>query len=464
MTSPYSPAAGWPGPASGTLVTKWPRFSRDTITPSARSTSSPRRTVIAVTPYCLASSRSTGSRPPTGYRPAAIPARRSPAICWYAGTAPSRLIVTDKGYRAWPPGHAAPQSSLLPYSLCYRLLYSRFGTGCPAPTRLPVLAAAASTHLVVAGAAPGQEHWLPADRRTTVIPPRPSTPDHSPATARAGSTPDRSGLWLGTAAAALGVLAAAAATVSFSAQYQMVHAARGLPAVAALEAAIPDAAALIFASLGIALALHGRRAVRTRLLNLASVATSVVMNVFAAAPGWRGLAIWAMPPVAYALASDTLIGVVRATAIARHKNLRTVAGLDEATPLSVLGGLALWLVRLCVAPMSTIRGLRAWVLEECPVAPGRRESRPAPAASARPAEPVKAITPPVHKPGATRSGTKTARFLALVIEEHGPLAGISLPSVSRICTQMAPQVELNTGAARTALRKAVLAAQNGSIR
>ena len=35
------------------------------------------------------------------------------------------------------------------------------------------------------------------------------------------------------------------------------------------------------------------------------------MNVIAAVPGWRSLAVWGMPPVAYALASDTLIGVIR---------------------------------------------------------------------------------------------------------------------------------------------------------
>ena len=131
---------------------------------------------------------------------------------------------------------------------------------------------------------------------------------------------DRSGLWLRNAAAGLGVLAAAAAAVSFTAQYRMADAARHLPAIAALEAAIPDAAALVFACLGIALALHGRRALRARALNLASVGTSVFMNAIAAAPGWRNLAIWALPPVAYALASDTLIGVVRARAIARHQS------------------------------------------------------------------------------------------------------------------------------------------------
>ena len=122
-----------------------------------------------------------------------------------------------------------------------------------------------------------------------------------------GPPDDRSGLWLRNAAAGLGVLAAAAAAVSFTAQYRMADAARHLPVIAALEAAIPDAAALVFACLGIALALHGRRALRARALNLAAVATSVFMNAIAAAPGWRNLAIWALPPVAYALASDTLV-------------------------------------------------------------------------------------------------------------------------------------------------------------
>src|SRR5215470_19440610 len=61
--------------------------------------------------------------------------------------------------------------------------------------------------------------------------------------------------------------------------------------------------------------------VRARVLNLAAVGTSVFMNAIAAAPGWPNLAVWAMPPVAYALASDTLIGVVRAAALARHQDL-----------------------------------------------------------------------------------------------------------------------------------------------
>jgi hypothetical protein len=257
---------------------------------------------------------------------------------------------------------------------------------------------------------------------------------------------DRSGLWLRNAAGGLCVLAAAAAAVSFTAQYRMVDATRHLPAIAALEASIPDAAALVFACLGIALALHGRRALRPRALNLASVGASVFMNAIAAAPGWRNLAIWAMPPVAYALASDTLIGVVRAWALARHQHLNTALAADQGTPLAILGGLILWLLRLALAPASTLAGFRAWVLAECPVPPGHR-----------------APAPPALSPHPWKA-TKTARFLSLVAERNGPLAAIPLDRVAPISADLAPEVGLNTGAARTALRKAVLAARNGDPR
>ncbi len=272
-----------------------------------------------------------------------------------------------------------------------------------------------------------------------------------------GTHLDRSGTWLRNASAGLGVLAGAAAVVSFTAQYRMIFAARRLALVAGLEAAIPDAAAVVFASLGIALALHGRRAVRARALNVASVAVSVFMNAIAASPGWRSLAIWALPPVAYGLASDTLIGVVRAWAIARHKALNVRLADEQVTQLAVLGGLALWLLRLMLAPGSTLAGFRRWVIEECPIAPGRRLSG---------GQPVPAITAPRRVAGnarrGPRDGTKTARFLALVAERHGVLAAVPVTDVARISAELAPQAGLNAGAARTALRKAVLAAQNGS--
>ena len=292
---------------------------------------------------------------------------------------------------------------------------------------------------------------LPASAALLLIMAGPAAPAPGPGSQPAppGRPKDRSGPWLRNAAAGLCILAAAAAAVSFTAQYRMVEATRHLPAVATLEAAIPDAAALVFACLGIALAVHGRRALRARALNLASVAASVFMNAIAAAPGWRNLAIWAMPPVAYALASDTLIAVVRT----RHQQTAAPLAGDAATPLAILGGLILWLLRLTLAPVSTLAGFRAWVLEQCPVAPGRRAARPAPpSASARPGEGEGTVP---------RKATKTARFFALVTERNGPLAAIPLDRVAAISAALAPAADLNPGAARAALRKAVLAARNG---
>ncbi len=157
-----------------------------------------------------------------------------------------------------------------------------------------------------------------------------------------------------------------------------------------------------------------------------------------------------LPAIAYALASDTLIGVVRAWALARRRHLAD----ETATPLAILGGLILWLLRLALAPISTLAGFRAWVLEVCPVAPGRRAPRPAPAPA--PARPGRG-----RDPG---KATKTARFLDLVTERHGSLASIPLTRVAGISAGLAPQADLNPGAARTALRKAVLTARTGDPR
>jgi hypothetical protein len=60
--------------------------------------------------------------------------------------------------------------------------------------------------------------------------------------------------------------------------------------------------------------------------------------------------------------------------------------------------------------------------------------------------------------------TKTDRFLSLVTERHGSLASIPLEAVAGIAATLAPLADLNTGSARAALRKAVLAARNGATR
>ena len=253
---------------------------------------------------------------------------------------------------------------------------------------------------------------------------------------------------LRNAAAGLCVLAAAAAAVSFTAQYRMAEAARHLPAIAALEAAIPDAAALVFACLGIALALHGRRALRARALNLASVAASVFMNAIAAEPGWRNLAIWALPPVAYALASDTLIGVVRAWALARPPAPGRRPGRRRGHP----AGHPRRPDPVAAAPGPGPR-----------LHPGR-----VPRLGAR----ANARSPPAAAP--RRSGSPPHRIRGRRPRPPGSWIwspngmGLSPPiplhRVAGISADLAPQLDLNTGAARTALRKAVLAARNGDPR
>jgi hypothetical protein len=187
-----------------------------------------------------------------------------------------------------------------------------------------------------------------------------------------GREPGRAGWWLRGAAAALGVLAAAAAAVSWDAQYTMVRAVKHHQVVSALEAGIPDVGAVIFAALGVALALHGKRAVRPRALNAVCIGISLAMNALAAGHGWRDLAIWVMPAGVYALASDTLIGVVRAWVLARARNAGETLADDGPTPLAMVGGLALWLLRLVLDRRGTLRGFRTWVITDCPVAPGLR--------------------------------------------------------------------------------------------
>ena len=91
--------------------------------------------------------------------------------------------------------------------------------------------------------------------------------------------------------------------------------------------------------------------------------------------------------------------------------------------------------------------------------PGRpRPARPSPGPAARtqPAGPGERDGP--------GEGAKTGRFLDLATERYGPLASIPLSRVAAISADLAPVVALNPGAARTALRKAVLAARNGDPR
>jgi len=264
---------------------------------------------------------------------------------------------------------------------------------------------------------------------------------------------DRAGTWLRAAGISLAGLAAAAAAVSYWAQFEFIQNVKHQQVISYIQAGIPDAGALVFACLGIALALHGKRALRPRFLNLACVGTSILMNALGAAPGWKPTAVWIMAPVIYAVASDTLIGVLSAYAIARHKALHATLAADDSTPLQVIGAFALWVLRLAMDPGGTVRGFRAWVLST----PASPRPRPAAVTATRVIAPGK----PKAIASGPRDGTKTSRFLALVTEKYGPLDRFPLDRVSPASSELAPEAGLDVAAARGALGKAARAAKNG---
>ena len=276
--------------------------------------------------------------------------------------------------------------------------------------------------------------------------------------ARTRPAQQRTGVaWLVAATVALAMLAAAAAVVSWDAQYVMVLQARHTLVIAALEAGIPDAGAAVFAALGIALALHGRRALRPRVLNLACVGLSLAMNAMAAGPSWRAAAIWVMPAAVYALASDTLIAVVRAHAIARLRSTGDVLAEDDATPLVIVGRVLLWLLRVVVAPASTLTGFRHWLITETPAAPRHPAARrPLPQRPGRESPPPGQL---VRSPRAANGKAGKQDLLIALAAERYDLRALPLRQVAAIAVAIAGDIDLHPGTARRVLRAHVQALQ-----
>lgn len=259
--------------------------------------------------------------------------------------------------------------------------------------------------------------------------------------------------WLIAAGIALAILAAGAAFVSYQAQFALVFAVKHQRHVSDVQAALPDGGALVFALLGIALALRGKRAIRARTGNLACVGLSVYMNVLAAVGGWSVLSVWVMAPTIYAFASDTLIGVIR-NFVMREKDP------DDSTPLQALAAFFLWLLRLAVDFKGTRHGFAEWV-KSTPSAPPKRPVQQV----KQPRQPRQPLPNPRKQreltSGGGRAGSKTSRFIEAVAEKHGAIGEIPDNQVAAIVNDIAPQIPLDRGAATTALRKAIKANKQG---
>jgi hypothetical protein len=275
----------------------------------------------------------------------------------------------------------------------------------------------------------------------------------------------------------LGVLGLGLFAVSVSAQFQFLLTERHVRATSFIEALAPDAALAIFSLLALGLARAGKSAKIERALVLVCALGSAGMNYAAAnvlSP--RSVVAYVAPPLLLAVVVDRVVAVVR-----RH-----VLGEDETSPFRPLGRAALYLLRLAIAPPSTLAGARRAVLRAAPV-PGKPEAaNPAKVIPATvelpllgpvqevPTRPVPAIEQPKRTSRSTRTASKararggapskTSRFIESVIAEHGELAGIDLGQVYGISKAHAPKVGLHEGSARTALRTAILRAQDGGAR
>lgn len=265
---------------------------------------------------------------------------------------------------------------------------------------------------------------------------------------------DAGSVLLAVASVLLAANAAAMGIVSWHAQYAFVLAEKhGQHMASALEALGLNTGAVIFAIYGVALARLGRRALIERLLVVACALGEGAMNLLAAnLTSPRSIAVYVMPSVLFAAGADRLIAVVRRAALGRQED-----DDSQRSAWRLAGRAFLYLLRFTVAAPSTAAGGRRALLLATPL----------PAAP----DPPRAITPPPppadpdededRAPREPREGTKTAALIQVATERYGPLAAIPLDRASAIATELAPDVDLHPGSARTALRKAVLAAQAG---
>jgi hypothetical protein len=263
-------------------------------------------------------------------------------------------------------------------------------------------------------------------------------------TGRRGSSRRPGSVLVAVATGLLFLLGAGLFAVSLDAQYRYVFHAKHQSAASWVEAVALDVGMAIFSLLALGLAKAGKPARVERVLIIACAGASGVMN-FAAAndASPKSVLAYVMPPVFLAVVADRVVSVVR-----RH-----VLGQDERSPWLAAAPLVLYALRLVLALPSTAAGLRRWLLLKTPL--------PAARAPAMALMPHQTAISGRRGPNGPRAESKTARFLALVADRYGPLDGFPAERVSRTCAELAPEVGLDIGSARTALRRAVLAAQDG---
>jgi len=242
----------------------------------------------------------------------------------------------------------------------------------------------------------------------------------------------------------LAALAGAMGYVSWRAQFAFIHSSGKANVPSAIEALGLDAAAAIFAFLALAKARQGKSAHTERVLNLLCAVGSGFMNVLGGNLGSpRSVAVWLLPPLLYAATSDRVVATVA-----------TSFGLVTRSVWALAGAVALYSVRLVLAPIPTVVGLRRWVLALAPLPTATGGGGAAavvtpPKASARiaPSKPRKAISARREAP------SKRARLLAAydALGAIGDRRVGDRSKVSQVAGELAAEAGLQPGTARTYL-------------
>jgi hypothetical protein len=266
----------------------------------------------------------------------------------------------------------------------------------------------------------------------------------------------------------LALLGAGLMYVSFDAQYQFILAQKGVLGASLIEAAMLDAGMVILSALGIGLAQAGKPSGSVRLVIVACAGTSAGMSLAAANPAsWRSVAAYATAPVFLAVITDRVIAVIRQHVLPLDaESAWAPLGRTGVTMLRLAGVLALYLLRIMLAPSGTLRGLRQLVLDAAPV-PGMTDIRraggeplPCPAhdheipehGSGQPSEDKHTtwVSGDAASRGAgqpvTGSVTKKAAFLSRY-RAHPEYGNRS--AAGRVAAELAPLAGLQAGTGRT---------------
>ena len=230
--------------------------------------------------------------------------------------------------------------------------------------------------------------------------------------------------------------------VSFQAQYLYIFSVKHVSVASAIEAAMLDAGMVILSALGIGLALAGKPSKAERLLIMVCAGLSAFMNYAAAdTASWRSVVAYVAAPVFLAVIVDRVISVIRRHVLPMDaESAWRGLGRFLVTAVGLLGVVALYVLRVLLAPRETAGGLRRMVLAAAPV----------PAALPAPPE-IEAIDPPeVTEPPELAGGSKRAR-LAWWYERDADYGNRS--AVAAAAKRLACRVELSEGTARVYLAR-----------